>query len=159
MRFHVPQFIDVENKIFGPLTLRQFIYLAGGGGISAIAWFLIPYRFIALLIIIPVALFSLALAFYKINGKPFIEIVEAFFFYMINTKLFIWQQRRRPAPKDSAKNDHPADAAANAAVPTHSESSLNDLTLSLDTSGSATEQRTRNKTQPKSDAQDEHTSQ
>ena len=32
MRFQVPQFIEIESKIFGPLTFKQFIYLAGGGG-------------------------------------------------------------------------------------------------------------------------------
>jgi len=34
MRFEVPQFIDVEDKLFGPLTFTQFVYLAGSGGIS-----------------------------------------------------------------------------------------------------------------------------
>ena len=34
MMFSVPQFIDVEDKIIGPLTLKQFIYLAGGAGLS-----------------------------------------------------------------------------------------------------------------------------
>ena len=32
MRFEVPQFIDIEDKIIGPLTWRQFIYLGGGVG-------------------------------------------------------------------------------------------------------------------------------
>jgi hypothetical protein len=29
MQFRVPQFIDIEDKLFGPLTFKQFIYLAG----------------------------------------------------------------------------------------------------------------------------------
>ncbi len=33
MRFEVPQFIDVEDKIFGPFTFKQFLYLAGGAGL------------------------------------------------------------------------------------------------------------------------------
>ena len=32
MRFSVPQFIDVEDKIFGPLTLKQGIYRVGAVG-------------------------------------------------------------------------------------------------------------------------------
>jgi len=32
MRFEVPQFIEVEDKIFGPFTWKQFIYLMGGEG-------------------------------------------------------------------------------------------------------------------------------
>ncbi|TSC80302.1 MAG: hypothetical protein G01um101429_152 [Parcubacteria group bacterium Gr01-1014_29] len=31
-QFQVPQFIEVEDKIFGPLTTKQFFYLLGGGG-------------------------------------------------------------------------------------------------------------------------------
>ena len=39
MQFQVPQFIDVENKIIGPLSLRQFLYLAGAGLISFMLFF------------------------------------------------------------------------------------------------------------------------
>src|SRR3989344_2665997 len=34
MEYQVPQFIEVEDKIIGPLTLKQFIYLAGEAGFS-----------------------------------------------------------------------------------------------------------------------------
>ena len=37
MRFEVPQFVDIEDKIFGPLTFKQFIYIAGGAGVSVVA--------------------------------------------------------------------------------------------------------------------------
>jgi len=30
MRHEVPQFIDIEDKIFGPLTFFQGLYLLGG---------------------------------------------------------------------------------------------------------------------------------
>ncbi|NCT02072.1 PrgI family protein, partial [Candidatus Parcubacteria bacterium] len=36
MRFEVPQFIEVEDKIFGPLTWRQFLYLSGGLGMAVV---------------------------------------------------------------------------------------------------------------------------
>ena len=31
MQFSVPQFVEVEDKIIGPLTLKQFLVLLGGG--------------------------------------------------------------------------------------------------------------------------------
>ena len=34
MQFQTPQFIETENKIIGPLTLKQFFYLAVGFGVS-----------------------------------------------------------------------------------------------------------------------------
>ncbi|TSC61742.1 MAG: SsrA-binding protein, partial [Parcubacteria group bacterium Athens0416_74] len=32
MQFQVPQFIEVEDKIVGPLTFKQFVFIAGGLG-------------------------------------------------------------------------------------------------------------------------------
>ena len=31
MRATVPQFIDVEDRVIGPLTIKQFLYLLAGG--------------------------------------------------------------------------------------------------------------------------------
>ena len=42
MRFQVPQFIEVEDKIFGPLTLKQFLYTAGGAAVGFIIWSIFP---------------------------------------------------------------------------------------------------------------------
>lgn len=92
MQFHVPQFIDVEDKIFGPLSFKQFIYLVGGAGLCVIVYTLIPYRFISYLLIPAIAAFSLALAFYEVNNKPFIHIVQAAFNYITNSRLYLWQR-------------------------------------------------------------------
>ena len=61
-QFVVPQFIDVEDKIIGPFTIRQFVYLAGGGGLSFIIYTYVPF-IVALPIIAGVVALSLALAF------------------------------------------------------------------------------------------------
>jgi len=42
MQYQVPQFIEIEDKIFGPLTLKQFLYLAGGGGLCLLFFTLLP---------------------------------------------------------------------------------------------------------------------
>lgn len=91
MRFEVPQFIDVEDKIFGPLTFKQFIYLLGGGGLAYVSYKIIPTPFW-----IPVSLAlvicALALAFYKLNNRPFIEIAQAWISFQWKGKKFIWQR-------------------------------------------------------------------
>lgn len=100
MQYQVPQFIEVEDKIFGPLTLKQFIYVAGGAGLCAIIVLYVPMPF-ALLLAFPIAGFAGALAFYKMNGKAFIEILEAGFNYLLNGRLFLWKKEREaaiPAP-------------------------------------------------------------
>ena len=129
MRFQVPQFIDIEDKIFGPLTLKQFIYLAGGGGISFVIYRIIPYFYVSLFFIIPVMAFSVALAFYKVNGKPFIFIVESAVKYSLGNKLYLWQKREKPIAKKENENKEDMPLLR---VPKLSESKLKDLTWSLD---------------------------
>jgi hypothetical protein len=92
MRFEVPQFIDVEDKIFGPLTWRQFVYLGGGVG-AAVVMFLVLPAIVAILIGIPLALFAAALSFYPINNRPFSYFVEAVWNYLTNQRLYLWQQK------------------------------------------------------------------
>lgn len=93
MEYQVPQFIDVEDKIFGPLTIKQFIYLAGGGGLIAILVLTLPLV-LAIILGAPVAALSGALAFYKINGKPFIEILESGLSYFLGGRLYLWKKEK-----------------------------------------------------------------
>ena len=93
MRFQVPQFIDVEDKIFGPLTLKQFIYLAGGGGLSFLVYIFVNNLFIALIPIMVIMGISAALGFYKFNRRfPLITMVEYAFKYYLGNKLYIWKK-------------------------------------------------------------------
>lgn len=92
MRFQVPQFLEIEDKIFGPFTFKQFAYLAGGAGICYVIYKLLGFWLGAIPIIL-IGSFSAALTFYKPNGKPFINMVEAWIKYSIQDKLYIWQRR------------------------------------------------------------------
>jgi hypothetical protein len=98
MQFKVPQFLDIEDKIFGPFTFREFIYLAGGAGMCFVL-----YKLLGLVIgfipMIAVAGFALALTFYKPNNKPFINMVQAGFGYLLQDKLYIWKRRMSRKPK------------------------------------------------------------
>jgi hypothetical protein len=100
MEYQVPQFIDVEDKIIGPLSLKQFIYLAGSAGLCVIFFAYLPFIF-AVLLSLPVAGFGAALAFYKINGKSFLEVLEAGFNYYVHEKLLLWKQTPPGERKES----------------------------------------------------------
>jgi len=39
MQFNIPQFIEIKDKIIGPLTMRQFLYILAGIGALAALWF------------------------------------------------------------------------------------------------------------------------
>ncbi|MEN9912659.1 MAG: hypothetical protein RLY66_67 [Candidatus Parcubacteria bacterium] len=131
MRYQVPQFIEVEDKIFGPLTLKQFIYLAGGGGLSFLAYVFVGSLTIAIVPIIVIMAISSALAFYRINNKPFVNIVESAFKYWLGSKLYIWKKEDR-ASQTAKSVDADIKNYASIMVPKISDSKLKDLSWSLD---------------------------
>ncbi len=126
MEYQVPQFIEVEDKIFGPFTFKQFVYLAGGAGAAAIALLYLPL-ILGVLIALPAAALGAALAFYKMNGKPFIDIAEAAFNYVTSRKLYLWRKESK------ATEEAPVQAVA---APVRSAAltrgKLHDLAWSLD---------------------------
>ncbi len=129
MRFKVPQFLDVEDKLFGPFTFFQFAYLAGGGGIIFILYKLLPI-WISIFFIIPVGALSLALVFYRINNKPFIYYLQAAINYYLSNKLYIWKQRLvKPGESDEEDIALPPKVSA---IPMMNKSKLEDLSWSLD---------------------------
>jgi hypothetical protein len=93
MRFNVPKYIDIEDKIFGPLTFKQFVYLVGGAGLCVVALWLSPNLIIAIPAIVLIVVFSLALAFFDYNGKPFIYTVRAAFMYATKARTYVWKRR------------------------------------------------------------------
>ena len=99
MQFKVPQFLDIEDKIFGPFTFREFVYLAGGAGLCFVLYKLLGLFWGAIPILL-VAGLAIALAKYKPNNKPFINMLESGFNYLMQSKLYIWK-RRKTTTKES----------------------------------------------------------
>ncbi|MCX6712082.1 MAG: PrgI family protein [Candidatus Vogelbacteria bacterium] len=128
MQFQVPQFIEVEDKVFGPLTFRQFLYLAGGAGFSFILYVYLPI-YISFLLIIAIIVFTLTLTFYKYNGRDFIFLTESVFKYGIAKKLYLWKKVERPTFTQKAPATQTTDGLD---LPRLSESRLKELSWSLD---------------------------
>lgn len=129
MQFQVPQFIEVEDRIFGPLTFKQFVYMAGGAGLSYVIWRLLP-TFVAAPIILGVGSLAVALAFMQYNGRPFMLAIETAFYYLIHTKLYLWNNRTKKRI-EQAKSSQVA-PSSNLYVPKLSDSRLHELAWSLD---------------------------
>ena len=130
MQFQVPQFIEVEDKIFGPLTFKQFIYVAGGAGAAYLFWRVLPF-FISVPLILAVGGFAAALAFFKFNDRPFIIAVEHAFFYFIKAKLYLWSNQSK-SKKPLVSQEKPQIASSQVYIPKLSESKLHELAWSLD---------------------------
>ncbi len=127
MRFQVPQFIDVEDKIFGPFTLKQFIYLAGGASVAVVSVTFLGL-FFGLVVASPIIILSLALAFYRVNNRPFINAVESAFKYLMGEKLYIWKKNPIEQKDPSIKETK----YTSLVVPNLSSSKLKDLNWQLD---------------------------
>lgn len=109
MQFKVPQFLDIEDKIFGPFTFREFVYLAGGAGLCFVLFKLLGFLLGAIPILI-VAGFALMLTFYRPNNKPLLNMLESGFKYFTQNKLYIWKKVKvknktvvQPATSDEEK--------------------------------------------------------
>lgn len=104
MRFEVPQFIEIEDKIIGPLTWKQFVYLAGGVGLCII--FILNLNFIiAVILSLPVIGLVGALAFHRVNNRPFSIFLESAVAYFTHSRLYIW--RKEGTQTIIAKNETP----------------------------------------------------
>lgn len=129
MQFQVPQFIEVEDKIFGPFTFKQFVYIAGGLGLSYLVWRLLPV-YVAAPLVLGVMGFTVALAFLQYNGRPFMIALETSFFYLIHTKLYLWNNKTKKRVAEERKN--PVLPQQNLFVPKLNDSRLHELAWSLD---------------------------
>lgn len=125
MQFKVPQFIDIEDKVFGPLTFKQFAYLAGGAGLMYLSFKIFP-TIVALVLAALFGGFALALAFFRYNEKPFVFTLQAFVRYITHPRLYLWH-------KDYS---HPTKPSTPAPIPVNrgalTESKLKTLSWSLD---------------------------
>ncbi|MCL5017086.1 MAG: PrgI family protein [Patescibacteria group bacterium] len=98
MQFQVPQFIDTEDKIIGPLTLKQFVYITIGAGLSFFLFFFFNLWLWAFSIVL-INTATISLAFIKINGIPLPKIVSAAIGYFWKPKFYLWKKTAAPGQK------------------------------------------------------------
>jgi hypothetical protein len=140
MQFKVPQFIDIEDKILGPLTWRQFAYCLGAAGITYISLRFVPGgRIVGLIVVAPFAGLFLALAFVKVNNRPFIDVLENGFKYITNTNIYTWQkdatrnsEQVSQTQKNTEQNTQSKNANLGGVLPQYERKNLRDLATNLD---------------------------
>jgi hypothetical protein len=90
MQFQVPQFIDTEDKIVGPLTLRQAIYIGSAITLDFILFFNI--KLWLWFILGPLIFgFGIALAYVKLNGRRLTQVIVAALRYYWRPQVYVWQ--------------------------------------------------------------------
>lgn len=132
----VPQFIDVESKIIGPITTRQFLILMVAGMIDFIAYKLLYFNTFVVVAILITGIFGI-IAFLKINGMPF----HFFFLNLVQTlrkpALRIWNKMPVVALPSAGKVEIKKEFIPKPAIPT---SRLTNLSLVVNTGGAYKEE-------------------
>lgn len=128
-QYQVPQFITIEDKVFGPFTIKQFLYLAGGGLLVVAARvLLVPFLFWPAATVI--GGLAASFAFLKINEQPFPIIFKNAVFYLLRPRLYIWKKEVQAKPP--AKIEMKASGSMIKSIPKITQSKLSDLAWSLD---------------------------
>lgn len=92
MRYQVPQFIDIEDKIIGPLSLKQFFFLAGSGTLVLIFFFLFKLAY-AIILSIPVVAIGASFAFIKIGGMPLSRYIISLVGFAFKPQEYHWRKK------------------------------------------------------------------
>ncbi len=106
MQYQVPQFIETEDTILGPITIRQFIYICVGTGIILVSYlFLNTFAWIVLMAII--APITATLAFAKYNGRPITRVLASMFGYLWKPRIYVWRRKEEiEAARAAASQKH-----------------------------------------------------
>lgn len=89
-QFTVPQFIDVEDKIIGPITTRQFLIMLVAAILIAIFYRLFDFS-LFLLLAIMTFVSAIIFAFVKVNGHPFHLFMLNFLQTIKRPSIRVWQ--------------------------------------------------------------------
>lgn len=81
----------MEDRIVGPLTMLQFVYLLIGGMIIYVSWMLFDLALFTI-IAVPVGFFTLCMAFLKVQDQPFPKFIAATLLFLTKPKARVWQK-------------------------------------------------------------------
>jgi len=110
LQFKVPQKIDIEDRIVGPLTMVQFVYAVVGGGATYLLLMSLPVPVNYILGFIT-GIFTFCITLVKVNGRPFTNFLRNLIVYGGNPRTRIWNKGQSDVrveiyqPKGVAKTD------------------------------------------------------
>jgi len=99
MLINVPQYIDVEDKIVGPLTGKQLGWILVLGVLLMVLWNMVPGP-VFFILGLPLTVLFVALAFYRPYGQPLGSFVIFGVMYFFRPKIYVWKR----SPMQEVKN-------------------------------------------------------
>lgn len=143
LQYSVPQFIDVENKVIGPISVRQFVIVAVEIGLVFVFYKTMQFSSFILCTILTLII-AVLFAFVKINGRPFHYFMLNFLMSVKNPHLRVWRKElttpirhqtlniKKPlAPEEQAQVNY----IKSVHQKERSKARLSDLSLLVDTGG------------------------
>lgn len=138
MQYVVPQFIENESKIIGPISVRQFIILLVAAGLAFLWYEIFSFWIFAILTIANLALAGV-FAFVKINSQSFHTFALSAIQTAKRPALSVWRhdnEHVRAVTKVSRKDrKNKVEQYRFTPKPEVSESHLAELSLIVDTGG------------------------
>jgi len=130
-QYTVPQFIDVEAKIIGPITTRQFLIFLAAALIIFISYKIFDF---GLFLTIGIFVFLLAgtFAFLKVNGRPFHYFVLNLVQTLKKPKVRVWNHQQASFEEKENKEFKFEEVVVNKKL---NEAQLAELSLIVDTKG------------------------
>ena len=94
MRFTVPQFTEYETRVIGPLSFRQFIFIAVAGVVCVILFFTIGKNNLFLFLVLSIIVLGtgVSLAFLKIGGRGLPMVLANFARFSLGSRFYIWKR-------------------------------------------------------------------
>ena len=104
MQFQVPQFIETEDKVVGPFSLRQFAYVGAACLVSAIFYFMVATWLFVIVAIILVG-GALALSFVHVEGRPLMSILISAIGFYWKPQTYVWQPEHPTISQATARTE------------------------------------------------------
>ncbi|HLD81930.1 MAG TPA: PrgI family protein [Patescibacteria group bacterium] len=138
-QFLVPQFLDVEPKVIGPITVRQFIVMMVGTMFIVIEYKLADFGLFILFGVFTLIVFGV-LAFVKVNGRPFHYFLLTIMQTMKTPTLRVWNKEISKSEikmimKSMRKQDEETEDTAELEHKVLQRSRLSELSMIVNTGG------------------------
>jgi len=102
----VPQNIDMQDRVVGPLTMVQFLYAVFGAGFAYIIINTLPKPFSYFIAVI-IATLTFCIIFIKINEKPFLAFIGNFLLFTFRPRVRLWSKSTRPIDVEIYESQNP----------------------------------------------------
>lgn len=109
--YKIPQDVEAEDKLLGPLTFKQFIFALIAVGAAIVAWLMFQIHPILTVLPLPVILVFAGLAVFRREDQPVERYLLSFFNFALRPKTRVWstegyyehlvitKQKKQPLPE------------------------------------------------------------